>query len=464
MAETQTKTSRLCPPTIDAPPAPLGLFSFALRFVRNPLRAVPRTVYERDFVATQVGPIKYVWITEPELIEQVLIKQAQSFEKTPLERRVLERALGDGMLTSEEDMWRWQRRTIAPLFRHSEVLSHVDKMADAGQEKIENWRLNKDQTVHRIDRDMTEVTFSVIARTMLGEDQGELSSTIRDASETYLSNATWEMAHAILRLPRWLPHPGTGRLRRSASQMRNAVQTIIDQRRSAPPNRDEKNLDLLDRLLAARNPETDALMSDRQLINNLLTLLDAGHETTAKALTWTLYLLARAPQWQNEVRREVKDVVGQGAIKEHHIDELAITQRVIKESIRLYPPAPIVARTPRENVEIAGQTFLPGAQIAIPIYCVHRHRARWHDPDRFDPDRFLPEHESKIPRTQYMPFGAGPRICIGQAFAMIEATVLLATFIRAAEFSWIGNHKPEPISRVTLTPKGGMPLGLRSIA
>ena len=184
----------------------------------------------------------------------------------------------------------------------------------------------------------------------------------------------------------------------------------------------------------------------------------AGHETTAKALTWSLYLLARAPHWQNQIRDEVMQVVGNSSISYEQISQLPITERVLKEAMRLYPPAPVMARTPVREFDLEGYDIPAGSQVVIPLFCVHRHRKLWDDPDLFDPDRFLPERAADIPRAQYMPFGVGPRTCIGMSFAMMEAIVLLATFVRDAEFDWDRVHMPEPISRVTLRPKGGMPL------
>jgi cytochrome P450 len=236
--------------------------------------------------------------------------------------------------------------------------------------------------------------------------------------------------------------------------MRGAVASIIARRRAEGGG----TSDLLGRLLAARDPDTGEPMSDKQLIDNLLTFLAAGHETTAKALTWTLYLLARAPEWQRRVREEVERVAGSGPIEARHIEALKVTQRVLKESMRLYPPAPMLSRMAAETVDLSGWRIGKGTLIIMPLFAVHRHRRLWEDPDRFDPDRFLPEREASRPRAQYLPFGFGPRTCIGMSFAMIEATAMLATLVRAARFEWDGAHLPEPISRVTLRPRGGMPL------
>jgi cytochrome P450 len=199
-------------------------------------------------------------------------------------------------------------------------------------------------------------------------------------------------------------------------------------------------------------------MTDDQLIDNLATFLLAGHETTAKALTWTLYLLARSPEWQERARTEIAEVTGGAPMTAQDIPRLAVTQRILKESMRLYPSVPAMTRVNRVATNLGDLNLPSPTLIVIPVFAVHRHEALWDDPGRFDPDRFLPEREAKHQRMQFMPFGVGPRVCIGASFAMTEATVVLATLLQAARFGWDGQHAPEPISRVTLHPKGGMPL------
>ena len=232
---------------------------------------------------------------------------------------------------------------------------------------------------------------------------------------------------------------------------------LVAERRANSAGKD----DLLQRLANAVNPETGARMSDELLIDNLLTFFLAGHETTAKAVTWTLYLLARAPDYQNRILEEIRQVVGDGPIEPDHVDKLVITTQVLKEGMRLYPPAPIVSRQSTADTDLAGIPIKSGTQIIIPIYAIQRHRRYWPDPDRFDPPRFAPEDEAKISRYHYMPFGAGPRICIGMAFALIEGVAILTTLVRAANFATTPGHVPEPVSRVTLLPAGGMPLTVR---
>lgn len=442
------------PPSITPPEKPLPALGFFRHFVANPLRGLPRQVYEDDL--TLYRPMKrltVLWVSGPQLIGDVLIGRAGLLTKSPLEKQVFAGTLGDGILTSDGSLWRWQRQVMAPLFRHSEILSYVPTMAKVAEEQLAQWQQGP-QSPRQIDEDMMAATFKVIMRTMLvGSDEAEGEAIMRGGA-AYLSRVSWEMAHALLRLPKWVPHPATWQMRRAAHAVRSALSDIIDRRRDG---RDGAT-DLLARLLNARDPQSGVPMTHEQLINNLSTLLEAGHETTAKALTWTLYLLARAPDLQHSVREEITRVAGNMSIRAEHIDKFEITTRVLKEALRLYPPVPVIARQPKEPFELGGTRVPAGAQIVIPIFAVHRHRKYWEDPDRFDPDRFLPEREALRPRTQFMPFGAGPRICLGQSFAMIEAVTLLATFVRGARFEWDGKHLPEPVSRITLRPKGGMPL------
>jgi cytochrome P450 len=199
-------------------------------------------------------------------------------------------------------------------------------------------------------------------------------------------------------------------------------------------------------------------MSDKQLVDNLITFLAAGHETTAKALTWTLYLIARAPEWQERIRREANEVAGEAPLAAHHLDSLVVTRAVLDEAMRLYPPAPVMTRQVITPTQLGGKTLPAGTLVFIPIYALHRHTKLWEEPGRFDPERFMPERKAKYPRTQHMPFGFGARTCIGASFAIMEALAILATLVRRADFQWDGKHAPEPLSRVTLRPKGGMPL------
>jgi len=445
----------LYPPTVAPAPGPLPLGKFLFRFVANPLGTLPRAAFEEGIVLSSPGSRSpMAWVTDPALIETVLLHEAERFPKTALERQVFGRTLGEGILTSQGAAWRWQRRTAAPLFRPADLAGLVPAMTGAAEAQLARWRAHPAGTVQAIDRDMTRTTFHVISSTMFAGSADAEAAAILRAAEKVLVSVSWDIAAAMLHFPSWLWYPGKYSRRRAGQLLRDAVAAILARRQAGGLEGD----DLLVRLARARDPETGAPMSEKQLIDNLLTFLAAGHETTAKALTWSLYLLARAPEWQRRVRSEVRAVAGEAAIGAGHIDQLVLTRAVTEETMRLYPPAPMMGRQAAAATTLGEATVPEGALVVIPIFALHRHRRLWEDPDRFDPERFLPGRREKILRTQFMPFGFGQRTCIGASFAMMEAVAVLATLLRGAELAWDGKHLPEPLSRVTLRPKGGMPL------
>jgi cytochrome P450 len=387
----------------------------------------------------------------------VLLDQHERFLKTRIEKRVLGPLLGNSVFTSDGKDWRWQRQVVAPLFRQSELIRFVPAMSSAAEAAIARWRPAGAGT-RDIDRDMTAITFKIIADTLLPGGDSFLANAIERAHADYLLPISWEIAYGMLNLPRWMPHPGSWSMRRSERDLRSAVAALISARRRSPEKRD----DLFSRLLSARHPETQEPMSDDQLIDNLLTFLAAGHATTAMALTWSLYLLAKSPVWQDRLASEARSIAGHDPIGADHIEQLASTELVIKEAMRLYPPAPVVMRAAAEESVLGGLTLPRGSILIVPIYALHRHKALWDDPDRFDPERFSPTAEEARTRYTYMPFGAGPRICIGMSFAMLEAKAVLATLVRAMRFTPIAGCDPEPMSRLTLRPMGGMRLGVEA--
>jgi cytochrome P450 len=450
----QALVPRLVPPRIAPPPQPLRGLAFVAGFVRNPIGVVPQAAYEQDLVAYTRGQREIVWITSPALIRQVLLEERETFLKLA-QIRLLSPLLGKGILTSEGADWKWQRQAAAPMFRQQDLAAFVPAFVRAAREAIERWRARPG--VQAADRDMTQATFDVISATLLPSADARMPQAVEGSMGQFQRSGAWGQLYAVVNLPRWLPQPGRLGMARSVRSLRAAVGKVIAERRalSAPPD------DLLGRLMRARDPETGQAMNDEQLVDNLLTFYLAGHETTAKALTWTLYLLARSPEWSAALEDEVARVTQGGEVEAAHIERLVLTQQVLKESMRLYPPVPLMTRQAVTDAKLDGHAVRAGTSVVMPIYAIHRHARRWEDPDAFDPARFAPEREAAMPRYQYMPFGAGPRICIGQAFAMMEATAMLATFVARARFAPVPGSEPAPVARVTLIPKGGMPLAVR---
>jgi cytochrome P450 len=435
---------------------PTGALAFFRLLLRNPLRVLPAAAYEESIVVSERAGRMVCWITDASLIRAVLLEGREAFGRTPVTQRILGPLLGAGVLTADGNAWKWQRQTVAPVFRHADLLAFVPAIGACAAGLLAEWGRDRPGAVRAIDADMTAVTFDVIAHTLLPGGDAHVAPLIGGSNFDYQKPLGWQLAYANFGLPAWMPHPGMFMMRIAQHQLRKAVAALVADRRAKPAGRD----DLLERLMHAKNPETGASMSDDLLVDNLLTFFMAGHETTAKALTWTLYLLARAPAWQARLLEEIAAVAGRGAILPEHIDKLSLTTQVLKESMRLFPPAPIISRQAQRETQLGGFRIPAGAQVIIPIYAIQRHRRHWTDPDRFDPARFAPENEAKISRYHYMPFGAGARICVGMAFAMIEGIAILATLVRAARFTAGPGLEPEAVSRVTLRPAGGMPLGV----
>jgi cytochrome P450 len=318
------------------------------------------------------------------------------------------------------------------------------------------WAEDRSGGYRAIERDMTRVAFNVIAQTLLPDGGDDLSAQIEQANGDYFKSIPWTFTYSFFRLPSWTPHPGRRRMRQAERFLRESMAQLIAGGRSGPSKRD----DLFTRLSRAKHPETGEAIGSEMLLDSLLTFMMVGHESTAKALCWTLYLLSQSEIWTEKLQAEIAEVAGDEPIGPEHIDRLQLTQQVMKEALRLYPPVPSITRYASSDITIGGEEVKAGTLINIPIFALHRHEKLWDDPGRFDPGRFAPDRAMRIPRTQFMPFGAGPRTCIGGSFAQIEITAVIATLIRNARFHLQPGYAPTPLSRVTLSAKGGMPMSV----
>ncbi len=435
------------------PAAPLSALRGAWTFWRNPIETFPRGAYEDKAVRIVTRFYESLLVCDPDMIEQVLIARADQFGRDWVTRRILAPVTGEtSIFLAEGAEWRWQRRVVAPAFRHDTLVSFVPVFAAMAARQVERWR-NVQGTVD-VDAAMSRVTFDIIVETMLGGAAHLHVAAHRRALTLLLQAAKWHGLYAAFSLPRTTPFPGRRRAEHAADYLLREMGRVVAARRAEPSPKP----DLLDLLLAARDPETGRGMTDAELVTNLLTFINAGHETTAAALTWTLWLLARDGELQDRLSQEIAAAAGTEPIGVAHLDQLPLCRQALQEAMRLYPPAPAIARQPLCDMEICGERMTKATQVVIPIYAVHRHARLWDDPDKFDVDRFAPERAKARPRCAYLPFGAGPRICIGASFAMLEATVILATLVRAFTFRTLPRRRPYPIARVTLRPRGGMPL------
>lgn len=457
MAAGATAGSRagFVPQTVTPPERPLGWVRGILATIRNPLTAWPTAMFDNLYHGVPWMGRVFHYVRSPDLVRGVLLDEADAFEKSPFQRRVLRPAVGDGLLTSEGEHWRFQRRAAAPAFRIDALRAMVPTFASAAETTAA--RMAQAGRAARLDvmTEMNRTTLDVIVRTILGgEDPGFRHEAVAGAVETYLETMGHPDLFDMFGAPDWIPRPWAARGRKAAGELNQAAVDAIARRRASG----ETRADLLGLLLAARDPETGAGLSDIELRDNVVTFIGAGHETTALALTYALYLIANHPETQARLLAEAREVCGEAPVDAGMVDRLAFHEQVIKEAMRLYPPVAIIDRAAVRDVTIGEAKFAKGDIAFVMIYVMHRHRKLWERPELFDPERFSPERSEGRHRFSYLPFGAGPRICIGMKFAYMEAVAILATLVRRLEFSSEPAHVVRPNVRITLRPEGGMPL------
>ncbi len=415
--------------------------------IRNPLAALPPEIYDHPLTVTSVLGRTRVYVSDPELIQDALVRQGDALAKSPELIRVLGPALGSGLLTANGPDWRWQRRSLAPGFQHERLQALVPAMIAAAEATRDRWLALPSGAAVDIAHEMMATTFKIIVDTMLSGPGGMDTGVIERCVVDYLKPTSWMFALSLLGAPEWMPYPGRRRGLRAAATMRRTVEAMVAARRATPESKE----DLVSLLLAANDPESGRAMSDDEVADNLVTFMTAGHETTAMALGWTLMLLAAHPEIEDGVVAEIDAVCGGGKVRPDHVARLAYTRQVLNEAMRLYPPAPIISREVLRPMELGGLSIAAKSTLIVPIYAVHRHRNLWADPERFDPDRFAPEPARARHRYAFMPFGAGARICIGSAFATTEAVAVLAVLLKATRAHMSGAVPPS-VMRITLRP------------
>lgn len=391
------------------------------------------------------------FLNHPDLIEEVLVRNPKNF----LKDRVVRKSrwfFGDGLLTSEGDFWLRQRKLSAPAFHRERVTAYAKIMTGYAEEMLAAWR---DGETLDVQQEMMTLTLRIVVRALFNLES-ERTQQIRTAMNLMMQNATG-IRILLPPIARFLPTPQMIRVRRAVKDLDDVVYGIIAQHRAA--NHDSG--DLLSMLMSARD-EDGSRMSDKQLRDEVLTFLLAGHETTALALTWTWYLLSQHAEVERKLHAELDGVLSGRVPEFSDLQSLPFTERVVKESMRLYPPAWSLARTVISDFELRGYTIPAGANVVMSQWIMHRNPAYFPEPEKFDPDRWLTEQAQKLPRFAYFPFGGGPRQCIGAAFAMMEATLLLATIAQRFRLQLVQDHPIVLVPGFTLRPKYGMRMILES--
>jgi cytochrome P450 len=411
--------STASPRRAPGPPGRFGVRNLA-SFARDQLgmlRAIADTY--GDVARLELLGKSYYLVSHPDDVEAVLVKHARVMLRDS-HSVILERALGKGLLTSDGDLWRKQRKLMAQAFAPRRIQAYAAAMGRVTAAGLRPWRDGAEINLHQ---EMSRLTMEVVADVLFGSSLTPADTElVRDAMETvneYLANSP----EAMVMLPAWVPTPRNRRVTAAVARLDALLYRIIARRRAS-----EAREDLLGTLLAAQGDDGVG-MSDRQLRDEAMTLFLAGHETTALALAHTLYLLSMHPDVARRLHAEVDAVLGDRLPTADDVRALPYAERVLKESMRLYPPAWTTGREAAEDVDVGGYRIPKGAQILTSQWVVH-HDPRWFpNPEGFDPDRWAPERAKDLPRYAYFPFGGGPRVCIGNHFAMLEATLMLAIIV-----------------------------------
>lgn len=400
-------------------------------------------------VRFRMGPFRLVLINRPEDVRHVLVQNRDNYRKSP-SYEILKTVLGNGLITSEGDFWKRQRKLAQPAFHHQSLAGFADTMGRLSAELAADWR--RTPGVRDIHGEMMHVTLRIVGHTLMSTELGDDAGDIRAALDVVLAFAN--EIEQFLFLPEWLPTPGKIRARRAIESLDKIVYRLIRERRRA----ESPGTDLLGMLMAATDDGDQ--MTDQQLRDELITLILAGHETTANALTFTFLLLARHPEINARLRAELDEVLGDRLPTLEDLKSLSYTEQVIREAMRIYPPVWMIERIAVDPDELGGYHVPAGHLIGISPWTLHRDPEVYPDPARFDPERFTEAAVAERNRYSYLPFGGGQRTCIGNAFAIMEAKIILATLASRVDVELADKRRIELEPSITLRPKRGLRLAL----
>ena len=435
---------------VERPPGPRQhwLFGNLREFSRDRLGALTRWQRQYgDLVWARFGPRSILFLNHPDLVEEVLVAQNRRFIKH-YRLRSSRRTLGKGLLTSEGDFWRTQRKLAQPAFHRDRITAYADVMIQYTERMLVSW---KDGQTRDVQADMMRLTLEIVARTLFAAEIGSDSAGASAAMETLMH--TWmKRMGRLIPVPAWVPTPSNLIVERAARRLDEIILTIIAQRRRSGEDRG----DLLSMLLHAQDEDSGRRMTDDQLRDEAMTLFMAGHETTANTLAWVWYLLANHPESEAMLHTELDAVLGDRPPTIADLPRLKYTGLVVTEALRIYPTVWMVGRENIEPVELGGYTIPAGTTIFMPQWTIHRD-PRWFDePESFRPERWALGLQEQIHRYAYFPFGGGPRICIGNNFALMESALLLATIARRFRLRLAPDAVVTPLPSMTLRPAHGV--------
>lgn len=418
----------------------------------NPINTWIKAHYYEPIVVgpSLVGTIAL--INDPSGIRRVLVDNVANYEKDPLQLRVLaagsRKDAGQGLLIASGDLWRRTRRTLAPLFTPRRVASFASVMRDRADMRVERWLKRRPGSLLEIDREMTGVTYDILSASLFSDALSGGATEFENELGILLNSIGRIHPFDVFNVPDWMPRIGRGRAASSRAYFETAMNELMQSRVQEIESGSAIPDDLMSALLKASDPETGQGLDHEEVAANLFTFIAAGHETTARALAWTFYLISKIPDWEARCIAEAHDAPADPA---QWLEAMPCLRASFEEAMRLFPPVPHLSRISGAADVVCDAEIPKDCLIVIAPWVLHRHRRLWKDPDVFQPERFLPEHRESIDRFAYLPFGGGPRVCIGQVFAMQEAVIVLASVLRRVRLRHSG-PPPRPVHRITLRP------------
>ncbi|GAC1453793.1 MAG: cytochrome P450 [Ktedonobacteraceae bacterium] len=403
-----------------------------------------------DVGSFHFGPFRVVFFNTSENVHRIFVEHANDFDKGAAIHNTFRPVVGNGIFISEGDFHRRQRKLMAPSFQPRHIVNYADTMVHYGELIQQDW--HEAETID-VSQEMTNLTMSIIGKVLFDTDVFTETEELGAAMTTTLSHVSHSLSQ-LFPIPLSWPTKRNRNTQQAIAVLRSRIHKLIEERRADSQDRN----DFLSVLLHSKD-EDGSHMNEEQVIDEALTLFGAGHETTATALAWVWYLLASHPDIYKKVQEEVDTVLQGRAPTYADLARLPYCLQVFKETIRLYPPAYVISRAPLHNVNIDGYVVHKGKDIVfVSPYTIHRRPDYFPEPEKFDPERFMPENEKKLPRYAYMPFGAGPRVCIGNHFAMMEGHLLLSTLAQRIEFALVPDQtiEPDPLKTVTIRPRNGV--------
>jgi cytochrome P450 len=441
-------------PTLPPGPRSRSLFGHGSEFVRDTVGFLRTCAHEYgDIVTFRTGPQRTFLLNHPNYIEDVLVTHNQRFIK-PFALRRMSQFLGRGLLSSDGEAWRRQRRLVQPAFHRERIAAYGATMVAYARRRMAGWHDGELRDVHE---EMMQITYEIVGKTLFDADVGDKAADVRDALAVTLEHYQKVLSSFWFLLPDAVPTPANLRLRNALKRLDSVIYRVIDERRT---NDSTPHADLLSMLLQAQD-EDGSRLSVRQVRDEVMTLMFAGHDTTALALTWCWYLLAQHAEVEAALHAELASVLAGRAPSVDDVPGLRYTAMVVNEVLRLYPPAWGIAREAVEDCQIAGYRVPRGSIVLMSQAVMHRDSRYFEDPDSFKPERWANGLANQLPRYAYFPFGGGQRLCIGNTFALMEAALLIGTIAQTYRFRLAANRRVEPHAALTLRPRHGMPMLLQ---